>query len=140
MRAPEKNHKGPPKKEKEKEKETEKELKLFCCNVGSSTLLAYQSFWILQTLLFLLAETIGGKEREALCILCYLFGTKSTMSGPHYFTVHRRKVIRQVGMEDMSPLDVEEFCMGILDSGARMASRWVWSTQMLVWLTMPCLV
>jgi hypothetical protein len=21
-----------------------------------------------------------------------------------------------------------------------MASRWVWSTQMLVWLTMPCLV
>ena len=35
--------------------------------------------------------------------MCYLFGTKSTM------------------MDDMSLLDVKEFCTGILDAGARLA-------------------
>ena len=54
--------------------------------------------------------------------MCYLFGIKSTMSGPHSFTVRRRKVIGQAGTEEMSPLDVEEFRTGILDAGARLAS------------------
>ena len=39
-----------------KKKKKEEKTKLFCCNVGSSFLLAYQSFRILRTLLFLLAE------------------------------------------------------------------------------------
>ena len=38
-----------------------------------------------------------------------LFGTKSTMSGPHSFTVCRRQIIKQAGTEDMSLLDIEEF-------------------------------
>jgi hypothetical protein len=54
--------------------------------------------------------------------VCYLFGIKSTMSGPHFFTMRRRKVIGQAGAEEMSPLDVKEFCTGILDAGARLAS------------------
>ena len=112
---------GLTKKEKKKKKER-KRTKLFKCNVGSSSLLAYPSFCILRTLLFLLAESFGGKEREALCILCYLFGTKSTMSGPHSFTMRRGKVIGQAGTENMYPLDVKEFCTDILDAGARLAS------------------
>ena len=44
------------------------------------------------------------------------------MSGPHSFSMRRRKVIKQAGTEDMSPLDVKEFRTGILDAGARLAS------------------
>ena len=44
------------------------------------------------------------------------------MTGPHSFTVHRRKVIGHAGTEDMSPLDVEEICTGILDTGTLLAS------------------
>ena len=51
-----------------------------------------------------------------------LFGTKSTMSDPHSFTVRRGKVVGHLGTEDMSPLDVEEFCTDILDAGAQLAS------------------
>ena len=41
------------------------------------------------------------------------------MSGPHYFTVRKRKV--QTKAEDMSPDDVEEFRAAIIDAGARLA-------------------
>ena len=51
-----------------------------------------------------------------------LFGTKSTMSGPHSFTVRRRQQIRPAGTVDMCLLDVEEFQTGILNAGARLAS------------------
>ena len=44
------------------------------------------------------------------------------MSGPHSFTLRRRQKIRPAGTEDMSLLDVEEFRMGILNAGARLAS------------------
>ncbi len=54
------------------------------------------------------------------CVL--LFGTKSTMSVPHSFTVRRHQMIRPAGTEDMSLLDVEEFQTGILDAGAHLAS------------------
>ena len=57
-----------------------------------------------------------------ICIVCYLFGIQSTMSGPHSFIMRRRKVIGQAGTEEMSPLDVEEFRTGILDAGARLVS------------------
>ena len=55
-------------------------------------------------------------------MLCYLFGTQSTMSGPHSYSVHKRKVIGQTGTEDMSPLDVEEFRACIVEAGARLAN------------------
>jgi len=64
----------------------------------------------------------GSISLWGICIVCYLFGIKSTMSGPHSFTVRRNKVIGHAGKEDMSPLDVEEFHTGILDAGARLAS------------------
>ena len=54
------------------------------------------------------------------CVL--ILGTKFTMSGPHYFTVRQCKVIGHAGTGDLSPLDVEDFCTGILDSGALLAS------------------
>ena len=44
------------------------------------------------------------------------------MSGIHYFTVRRRKVIGHARTEDMSSLDAKEFRTGILDAGARLAS------------------
>ena len=56
---------------------------------------------------------LGGSfccgEREEIFIVSYLFGINSTMSGPHSFSVRRRKEIRAAGTEDMSLLDVEEF-------------------------------
>ncbi len=50
---------------------------------------------------------LWGKRGNIYCVL--LFGTKSTMSGPHSFTVRRHKKIRPAGTEDMSFLAVEEF-------------------------------
>jgi len=44
------------------------------------------------------------------------------MSGPHYFTVRRRRVIKHAATEYLSPVDVEEFCTDILDAGLRLAS------------------
>ena len=43
------------------------------------------------------------------------------MSGPHSYSVRRRKVIGQTGTEDMSPLDVEEFQTCIVDAGEWLA-------------------
>lgn len=53
--------------------------------------------------------------------MCYLFGAKFTMSGPHSYSVRKRKVIGQTGTEDMSLLDVEEFRTCVIDAGARLA-------------------
>jgi hypothetical protein len=44
------------------------------------------------------------------------------MSDPHYFTMRRRRVIKNAVMEYLSPIDAEEFCTGILDAGVRLAS------------------
>jgi hypothetical protein len=44
------------------------------------------------------------------------------MSGPHYFTVRRRRVIEHAATEYLSPIDVEEFRTDILDAGVRLAS------------------
>ena len=44
------------------------------------------------------------------------------MSGPHSFSMRRRKVIKQAGTEDMSPLDVKEFRTDILHDGTRLAN------------------
>ena len=44
------------------------------------------------------------------------------MSGPHYFTVRRRRVIEHAATEYLSPIDVEEFRTDILDAGLRLAS------------------
>ena len=63
---------------------------------------------------------LWGKRGNMHCVL--LFGTKSTMSGPHSFTVRRRQKIRPAGTEDMSLLDAKEFQTGILYAGARLAS------------------
>ena len=41
-----------------------------------------------------------------MCIVCYIFGIKYTINSP----------------QEMSPLDVKEFCTGILDAGARLAA------------------
>ena len=51
--------------------------------------------------------------------LCYLFGTKSAMSGSR--SMCKRKVVEHAATEYLSPDDVEEFCAEILNSGARLA-------------------
>ena len=48
-----------------------------------------------------------------------LFGTKSAMSSSR--SMHKRKVVGQTEKEDMSPLDIEEFCTDIVNAGARLA-------------------
>ena len=39
------------------------------------------------------------------------------MSGPHYISVPKRRVIGHAATEYLSPDDVEEFCTAILDAG-----------------------
>ena len=39
------------------------------------------------------------------------------MSGPHYISVPKRRMIGHAAVEYLSPDDIEEFCRAILDAG-----------------------
>ena len=67
-------------------------------------------------------EVFRCGDQKVRCIVCYCLAQNFTMSGPHYFTVRRRRVIEHTATEYLSPIDVEELCTDILDAGLRLAS------------------